>query len=647
MMPLPFALLLPLVPIPQPMPHQEPQGEAKVVLERAAGQPPFRFATVPVPARADAAAAAMFTLLDGRADRNGAGLEVLHDGALPRHEDEPRANFFFGGDGGRLGVDLGKVTAVQQVCSYSWHPNTRSAQVYRLYGADGTAAGFEAAPKRPRDPRQCGWRLLASVDTRPANGQAGGQHGVSIGGADAGLGSIRYLLFDVTPTETDDGAGNTFYSEIDVRAAADAARPPAPISARTQDGAVEILIDATAAPELHQWADDELMPVLLQWYPQIVAMLPSDGYSAPKQVHIVFEQPGRGVAATGGDRITCAAAWFAANRRGEAIGALVHELVHVVQQYRGRRSARPGWLVEGIADYIRWFSFEPEAHGAQVRDPAKARYDGSYRVTAQFLDWASRHHDAELVRKLNAALRDGSYDEALWQQLCGQPLAALGEAWKASLAPPPGVDELTEAERQAGWQLLFNGRDFAGWHSFKQHRVLPGWQIEGGAITCADPHNAGDLCTDAQYGAFELVLDYNIASGGNSGIMFHVTDAGGATWATGPECQLLDNAAGKDPQKAGWLYGLYRTDTDATHPAGEWNHLRLLITPQKCEHEINGVVYFDYVLHSDDFEQRLAKSKFAGMPQFARFDRGYIALQGDHGLISFRNIKIRPIAAEK
>ena len=70
----------------------------------------------------------------------------------------------------------------------------------------------------------------------------------------------------------------------------------------------------------------------------------------------------------------------------------------------------------------------------------------------------------------------------------------------------------------------------------------------------------------------------------------------------------------------------------------------LLISPEKCEHEINGVKYFQYVLGSEDFNNCVAKSKFAGMPRFAKSDTGYIALQGDHGEISFRNIKIRPIA---
>jgi hypothetical protein len=395
-------------------------------------------------------------------------------------------------------------------------------------------------------------------------------------------------------------------------------------------------------------------------------MLPSDGFTAPAKFSVVFQDPGHGVAATGGTRITCAVPWFTKNRDGEAIGAVVHEMVHVVQQYgRARRDnpdARPapGWLTEGIPDYIRWFLYEPQSHGAdRVRNAADARHDAGYRTSANFLDYVSSHHGKELVGKLNAALREGRYTDALWQQYTGKQLAELGQAWRDALvakaAQPAPVDArtaaapinvLTAAEQQAGWKLLFNGVDFTGWHSFKHTEVLPGWHVEGGVITCADPHHAGDLCTNEQYGAFELSIEYRIAAGGNSGIMFHVTDAGGATWATGPECQLLDNKDGADPQKSGWLYGLYDTAIDATKPAGEWNVVRLLITPERCEHDMNGVKYFEYVPGSDDFKARVAKSKFARMPKFAQSDSGYLALQGDHGLISFRNIKLRPIGAK-
>src|SRR5437588_10007206 len=240
-------------------------------------------------------------------------------------------------------------------------------------------------------------------------------------------------------------------------------------------------------------------------------------------------------------------------------------------------------------------------------------------------------------------------EKTLWIT-CVLLLAATTDRLSAGEA-----NTLTAEEKAAGWKLLFNGKDLSGWHNFKREGVRPGWQVKNGALACVDPHNAGDIVTADQFDWFELQLDYNISEGGNSGIMFHVTDEGGAAWATGPEFQLEDNAKARDPQRCGWLYDLYSPPIDpktakpfdATKPAGEWNHIRLLISPDKCEHDINGVKYFEYVLGSEDFNNRIAKSKFKSMPMFAKSASGSIALQGDHGQVSFRNIKVLRISGEK
>jgi hypothetical protein len=221
----------------------------------------------------------------------------------------------------------------------------------------------------------------------------------------------------------------------------------------------------------------------------------------------------------------------------------------------------------------------------------------------------------------------------------------------AQAASAQDINTLTDQEKADGWQLLFNGTNADGWHNFHQDSVSAGWTVKDGALVCVDPHTAGDLVSSQQFDWFELQLDYNISEGGNSGIMYHVTDAGPTIWWTGPEFQLEDNEKAVDKIRCGWLYALYQPPIDpatgktldATKPVGQWNHIRLLMTPQKCEHDINGVKYFEYVLHSDDFNARVAKSKFSRMKGFAQSDIGYIGLQGDHGSVSFRNIKIKPI----
>lgn len=208
---------------------------------------------------------------------------------------------------------------------------------------------------------------------------------------------------------------------------------------------------------------------------------------------------------------------------------------------------------------------------------------------------------------------------------------------------PPNT--LSEQEKSAGWKLLFDGKTTQGWRNYKKSDMSSGWKIVDGALTRA-ANGAGDIITTDQYGAFELSLEYKISPAGNSGLMYHVSEEGAAPWHSGPEIQIQDNKDGKDPQKAGWLYQLYKADQDATKPAGEWNQLRIVITPKKCEQYMNGVKYCEYVKGSPDWDERVAKSKFAKMPLFGKSTSGHICLQ-DHGNeVAFRNIKIRVVDAK-
>jgi hypothetical protein len=211
-----------------------------------------------------------------------------------------------------------------------------------------------------------------------------------------------------------------------------------------------------------------------------------------------------------------------------------------------------------------------------------------------------------------------------------------------ALALEAAPNALSAEERAAGWRVLFDGKTTQGWRSFAGAPVGSGWRVENGELVRAEK-GAGDIVTDGEYGAFEMMVDYKISPGGNSGLMFHVTDAGKMPWQTGPEIQIQDNKGGHDPQLAGWLYQLYKPETDATRPAGEWNQIRILITPQKCATWMNGTLYYEYVKGSKDWDERVAKSKFASMPHFGKPTSGRICLQ-DHGnVVSFRNIKIRPV----
>ncbi len=414
----------------------------------------FKLPRVPAPRRGDAGAKATFTLLDGQRDGFGGDLAQLHDGILPSTADQPAANFFFrqGGDGGRIAVDLGGITELSQIHTYSWHAGTRGPQVYRLYVSDGKAPDFNKEPKRPADPAKAGWKLIANVDTRPAEGAPGGQYGVNIADSTGSLGSARYVLLDILCTEDRDPFGNTFFSEIDIldKSAPAAEEPIADAVEKTiietveiADGGFRFTVETTDAPDLTDWAHTELIPVIQKWYPILVEDLPSEGYTAPKTFSVTFTNSYKGVAATGGNRVDCSPAWFRQNLHREGLGAVVHELVHVVQQYgRARQPGAtrgPGWITEGIPDYLRWYHFEPQSHGADIRpqNAERARYDASYRTSANFLNYVIAHHDKDLIAALNAAMREGRYEAEFWKIRTGHTVEELAEEWKKSLAENP------------------------------------------------------------------------------------------------------------------------------------------------------------------------------------------------------------------
>ena len=215
----------------------------------------------------------------------------------------------------------------------------------------------------------------------------------------------------------------------------------------------------------------------------------------------------------------------------------------------------------------------------------------------------------------------------------------------AGMSPVARAEQnvLTSAEKAAGWELLFDGQSMDQWRNYKQEKVSDGWKVIDGAITRAA--KAGDIITKKQYGAFELSLEFKISKGGNSGVMFHVTEEGDRPWHTGPEIQVQDNVDGHDPQKAGWLYQLYRADVDACRPAGEWNNLRVRISPEQSEIQMNGIRYARFRKGSADWNQRVAKSKFSKFEKFGKAERGHICLQDHNDLVSYRNIKIRDLEA--
>jgi len=145
---------------------------------------------------------------------------------------------------------------------------------------------------------------------------------------------------------------------------------------------------------------------------------------------LYFDPKLKGVAHADKGRITIGAEYVRGHTNDW--GMVVHELTHIVQAYPKpeEKFTKPGWLVEGIADYVRLTHFEPKAPRPRV-DLDKSSYRDAYKTTAMFLEWAARKHDAKLVVKLNAALRQHKYSREMWREITGK---LVDELWADYIA---------------------------------------------------------------------------------------------------------------------------------------------------------------------------------------------------------------------
>jgi Peptidase of plants and bacteria len=193
---------------------------------------------------------------------------------------------------------------------------------------------------------------------------------------------------------------------------------PAPESNNSATPALKVNIDTTEVPELEGWAEGA-KALVEKWHPKAAELLASEGYKPPNEVTLVFKKDMKGVAHASGRTITIAANWVI--HHPDDKGMVVHELVHVIQSYP---PSRAGWLVEGLADWVRFYQFEPETRLGRP-DPNRASYRDGYRTTAMFLDWVRATYDADLIVKLNAALRVGKYRPELFQEATGKSLDDL------------------------------------------------------------------------------------------------------------------------------------------------------------------------------------------------------------------------------
>ncbi|TAH22230.1 MAG: DUF1080 domain-containing protein [Cytophagales bacterium] len=215
---------------------------------------------------------------------------------------------------------------------------------------------------------------------------------------------------------------------------------------------------------------------------------------------------------------------------------------------------------------------------------------------------------------------------------------------------------LSKEEKKNGWKLLFDGKTLNGWRNYLKKDVSPKWKIEDNALFISEG-GAGNLLTKKQYENFELSVEWKLAKGGNSGIMYRVWEDPlySQPYFTGIEMQVLDDAGHPDAMRgeqgthrAGALYDMLPpTDFSAVKPVGEWNTARLIVNNNHAEHWLNGKKIVEYDLSGEMWDRLVSDSKFNGWYDFAKHPKGHIALQ-DHGdKVWFRNLKIRELKGKK
>lgn len=158
-----------------------------------------------------------------------------------------------------------------------------------------------------------------------------------------------------------------------------------------------------------------------EWFPVLCAHLATEEWKPPQKIRIVMKRELRVPGYTSGGTISVSGKWI--TEHPDDFGLVIHELVHVIQNYPPRQ---PGWLVEGVADYMRYWKYEPEMPRRRI-DFKTAKYTDAYYTSAAFLAWTAHTYDRALLRRLDAALRKGEYRDELFETITGKPLDQLWE----------------------------------------------------------------------------------------------------------------------------------------------------------------------------------------------------------------------------
>jgi hypothetical protein len=207
---------------------------------------------------------------------------------------------------------------------------------------------------------------------------------------------------------------------------------------------------------------------------------------------------------------------------------------------------------------------------------------------------------------------------------------------------------LTEAEKNAGWKLLFDGKTTNGWRMY-QNVPADCWEVRNGEIISKKEGvtKRADLITVDQYANFEFVCDWKIDKGANSGIIYRAVESKRPSFETGPEYQMIDDNGYteklEDWQKSGADYAMHGPTKLATKPVGEYNRTKIVANNGHIEHWLNGEKVVEFDLWTPEWQQLKEKGKWKDVKDYGMAKKGHIVLQDHGGGIRFKNIKVREL----
>jgi hypothetical protein len=234
-------------------------------------------------------------------------------------------------------------------------------------------------------------------------------------------------------------------------------------------------------------------------------------------------------------------------------------------------------------------------------------------------------------------------------------IASASLSW---FAPTPTsaqtVNVLSEAERAAGWLLMFDGKSTAGWHSFKKTTISEtGWIINDSSIYLRDKAVGALLAPEAfSFRNFEISIDWKIADGGNSGIFLRYLETEASeNIRTGPESQVCgkthsDYKTGTTPTSPGACYAMYPPAKPWIKSAEEYNTFHVVMYEKRVAHFGNGIRLLEYEIGSEDWTAKYDLSKYSSFPLYGDVHAGKLFLQDHASPVWYRNIKIRPLASD-